>query len=191
MATKIDVHLLALPYDIRHVIYQELFQPYGRQIYIQATADSLISITPDQAIPTALLRTCRQLHLEATEYLYSHYLFNIIGKKEACLARYGSFLRTVKQHANDEVHVDAFSNGPHSATMCISIHAGRGKAGILTKRDRGVRMSIAEVQREVVSRTGMIGVTLLALRELYFRYGWLLYALTAIIALLISVRLAC
>lgn len=158
-------------------------------MYIQATRRTLTSITPDQAIPTALLRTCRQLHLEAAEYLYSRYLFNIIGRKEDCLARYGPFLRTMSKHVNDEVHVDAFSNGPHSATMCISMHSGNGKIEILNRRDRGVRRTIEEMQLEMAERNSgrTHGATMLS--KVY--HEWYRCVLYAIVAAIIAVLVRC
>lgn len=147
---RLKMNLLALPYDIRHKIYEHSFPP-GQQIYIQVLGSELKSITPEYKIPNGLLLTCRALNAEANEYLYNSYLFNIIGTKQDCLSAYKSFLANVKKHARDEVHVDAFSNGAHSSTMCISIHSGAGRVAMLERRERGERKEIAELEYEVAS----------------------------------------
>lgn len=145
--------LLTLPYDIRYQIYTHLFPP-GRQIYIQAfpsstSPSSLRSITTSP-IPTPLLSTCRLLHLEAGEYLYNTYLFNLVGRKPDCLAKYKLLERTMQKYTGmGVVHVDAFSNGEHSSTMAIALHAGEGKVEILRARGRGEEKTIGEVEREV------------------------------------------
>ena len=142
------MNLLALPYDIRYKIYEYSFPP-GQQIYIQVLGQTLRSITPEHKIPNGLFLTCRALNAEANEYLYSSYLFNIIGTKQDCLSAYKPFLETVKKHARNEVHVDAFSNGAHSSTMCVSIHSGAGRVAMLRRRERGERKEIAELEKEV------------------------------------------
>jgi hypothetical protein len=145
----LEMTLLALPYDIRHQIYEHLFPP-GQQIYIQVLGQTLRSITPDKyKLPTGLLLTCRAINEEASDYLYNRYLFNIIGTKQHCLPAYKGFLGTVKKHARHEVHVNAFSNGTHSSTMCISIHSGEGRTAVLKRRERGEPKTIAELKEEV------------------------------------------
>ena len=146
------MHLLALPYDVRYQIYRHVF-PFGEQIYIQAFRSTLKSITPEHTIPTELLLTCRALNRETSEFLYNNYLFNIIGTKKDCLATYTGFLETVEKHARNKVHIDAFSNGSHSVTMCFSIQAGEGRMPILERRKRGERKGIEELKREVALRT--------------------------------------
>ncbi|KAK4500464.1 hypothetical protein PRZ48_008653 [Zasmidium cellare] len=147
-------HLLNLPYDIRFLVYQHLFPASGKQIYLQAYGkphNDLHSImqVDKQPMTTPLLLVCRQLHSEAGDYLYNTYLFNIVGRKRDVLAQYGRFLSVLERHANDEVHVDAFTNGWHSSTMCVSLHTGEGKKAMLERRERGVAKSIEEVWDEV------------------------------------------
>ena len=128
--------LLRLPYDLRYAIYQHLF-PEGEQIYVQAYENGVRIRLPEGGIPTDLLQTCSQLHHEAGGFLYNSYLFNIIGTKNDCLANYKPFLRTLRRHARSEVNINAFSNGDHSSTMCISLQAGDVKMGVLSRRRRG------------------------------------------------------
>ena len=144
------MHFLSLPYDIRYHIYEHAFHP-GQQIYIQVLGSNLRSITPEHKLPTTLLLTCRALNSEVGQYLYNSYLFNIIGTKRDCLATYGSFLRVVKKYARNEVHLDAFSNGEHSSTMCISIQAGEGRMAMMKRRERGERKEIHELEKEVAA----------------------------------------
>ena len=143
-----ELNFLSLPYDIRHLIYEHLFPP-GGQMYIQALRDGYTSIAPDHRVPASILRVCRQLHAETCEYLYNTYLFNIIGLKQDCMQSYDQFQHTVAKHARDDVHAYAFGNGAHSATICISLHAGSGKTDTVRRRERGVEMKIEQVRREV------------------------------------------
>ena len=150
---SLTMNLLDLPYDIRYKIYEHSFPP-GQQIYIQVLGLKLLSITPEHKIPNGLLLTCRALNVEASEYLYSGYLFNIVGTKQDSLLAYNPFLDIVKKHARGEVHVDAFSNGAHSSTMCLSIHSGGGRVAMLKRRDRGERKEIDELEHEVATFAG-------------------------------------
>lgn len=148
--------LESLPYDIRYLVYRHLFPPTS-QIYIQSIGDRLISITPDHKIPTAFLRTNKFLRRESSEYLYNSYLFNIIGTKSDCLRAYPPFLVTTEKHSRAPVRVDCFSNGVHAATACISIQVGTGRLALLRRRERGVPMEIAELEREVKTKSGVDG----------------------------------
>ena len=144
--------LLSLPYDVRYLIYKELF-PTSKQIYIQALGRKLyVRLPRSQTICLPLLRRCPPLHREATEFLYNNYLFNIMGRKSDCLATYERFVRALARHANDEVHVDAFSNGEHASTMCISVHTGNGKIAMLERRARGVPIPISSIKQELIQR---------------------------------------
>jgi hypothetical protein len=170
--------LLSLPYDIRYKIYEHVFPP-GKQIYIQAFGannlqswpQTLRSITPDHGIPTNILSTCRALQAEGSEYLYNNYLFNIIGTKHHCLDAYNDFLSTVKKYARNEVHVNAFSNGSHSSTMCLSIHCGEGRTAMLRRRERGEPKAIDELEKEVAANRSLQESTARsgAYRSLYLR----------------------
>lgn len=146
----------SLPYDIRHLIYRHIFPPTN-QIYIQSIGSKLIGITPDHKIPTALLRTNNFLHKDSSEYLYNTYLFNIIGTKSDCLRAYPTFLATTKKHSRAPVRVDCFSNGMHAATACLSIQAGIGKLALLQRRERGVPIEVAELEREVRTKSAVDG----------------------------------
>ena len=136
--------LLSLPYDVRYVIYQHLF-PSNEQIYIQALDDGLHSILPDDPSPASIFQVCRQLRSEAGGFLYNSYLFNIVGTKKDCLANYKRFLQTLRRHARSEVNINAFSNGTHSSTMCLSLQAGDAKMGVLNRRRRGEPRTIEEL----------------------------------------------
>ena len=137
-----------LPYDVRHRIYHHLF-PQDQQIYIQVSDTRLVHLGARGQFPVELLHTCRALSLEASEYIYNKYLFNIVGSKHRCLRVYQGFLDTVKKHARDVVHLHALSNGEHSATMCISIHVGDGRLATVDRRGRGERRDIEDLKSEL------------------------------------------
>lgn len=139
--------LLSLPYDIRYLIYQHLL-PREEQIYIQAVGKGLRSILPADGLPTNALLVCRQVNAEASGYLYNNYLFNIVGTKKDCLATYHHFLKPLRKHARNEVRINAFSNGEHSSTMCISMEAGDAKLAVLNRRRRGEPKAIHELEQE-------------------------------------------
>lgn len=167
-------HLCSLPYDIRHLIYQHVF-PSGQQIYVQAFgSNGLQSIHPQHGIPIESFRACRLLNDEASGFLYNNYLFNIIGLKKDCLAAYEAFVHTAQKYARREVRVHAFSNGTHSKTMCISVHAGDGKLGIVERRERGVLKDISELEHEVFldgeEESSVSSYTKSALRALNWRF---------------------
>ncbi|KAK3641034.1 hypothetical protein LTR56_008422 [Elasticomyces elasticus] len=139
--------LLSLPYDIRYLIYQQLF-PLDGQIYIQAYDKTVHTISPAGTISANILLANRQLGKEAGGFLYNGYLFNLVGTKQDCLANYKPFLRTLRKYARNEVNINAFSNGDHSATMCLSLQVGDAKMGILNRRRRGEPKTIGELQDE-------------------------------------------
>ncbi|KAI7485600.1 hypothetical protein KC351_g3887 [Hortaea werneckii] len=141
------VNLLSLPYDIRHAIYQQLFPPH-EQIYIQAFGDRLRFISPGDGLAIHLFLVCKDLSAEARAYLYNGYLFNIVGTKNDCLKAYKSFETILRRHARHAVRINAFSNGQHSATMCISMQAGDAKMGVLNRRRRGEAKTIREMELE-------------------------------------------
>ena len=140
-------NLLTLPYDIRFLIYQQLFPP-DEQLYIQANDTTLQSMWAE-GLPTQVILVSRQMHAEVSGYLYNTYLFNIVGTKKDCLANYQLLVAPLRKYGRSSVHVDAFSNGEHSATMCISLQAGDAKSGVLDRRGRGQRMTILAMQEEL------------------------------------------
>nr|OQO29000.1 hypothetical protein B0A51_03582 [Rachicladosporium sp. CCFEE 5018] len=80
-------HLLALPPELRLRIYEALLPPghcYFRiypAVYIHREADRLVPRAAglEQSVrDVALLRTCRQVHAEATPVLYDHTIFDIM-----------------------------------------------------------------------------------------------------------------
>ncbi|KAI7196319.1 hypothetical protein KC316_g4131 [Hortaea werneckii] len=141
------VSLLALPYDVRHAIYQQLFPPHD-QIYIQAFGDRLRFISPGDGLALQLSLVCKDLSAEARAYLYNSYLFNIVGTKNDCMKAYKSFEAILRRHARHAVRINAFSNGQHSATMCISMQSGDVKMGVLNRRRRGEAKTIREMELE-------------------------------------------
>lgn len=159
--TQGKANLLTLPYDIRFLVYQHLFPP-GHQIYIQvlsfapthALRKALLHAInpPGYSIPTDFLLTNRQLHQEASEYLYNSYLFNIVGLKPDCLAGYERLADVIRKYAREEIHVDAFSNGEHSQTMCMSLYCGEDKSDAVSKRKRGLFVSIRDMTEECRAR---------------------------------------
>jgi hypothetical protein len=182
------MHFLALPYDVRHMIYQHLYPPES-QLYIQVVSKNLLFLPRERTIPTALLRTSRAINREASEYLYNNYLFNIIGSKMDCLERHVVFLQTMRKYAREEVHVDMFGNGEHSQTMCISVQAGEAKMALLKSRERGEPKTL----RQIMDELGVVDTAFLD-RPILFghtrrrnRFKGLIYAaLCAIIAVVIK-----
>ncbi|KAK5173422.1 uncharacterized protein LTR77_002103 [Saxophila tyrrhenica] len=148
------MHLFDLPYDVRHQIWTHVLPP--GQIYIQATARGLRSITPEEKIPVELLRVCEALNAEVGAHLYGK-LLNIVGRKQDCLVAYKAILETTRKYAREEVNVDAFSNGSHSATMCISIHAGQANRAYLQRRERGEPKAIEDLEEELRGSSKVTG----------------------------------
>ena len=54
----------------------------------------------------------------------------------------------------DQVVLDAFSNGAHSSTMCISMRTniGRHKQNMIERRDRGIKMRIEDIKEETAKQ---------------------------------------
>lgn len=146
------MQFLDLPYDVRHHIYSHLFPP-SNHLYLHSTEAGPIHLpTHDSTVPVDLLRTCPALHQEASEYLYNTYRLDVVGRKADCLKHYKSIQATVEKYARDEVHVRAFSNGRDSSTGCISILVGDGKLATLQRRQRGLPMTVEELESEEKSR---------------------------------------
>ena len=183
------MHISNLPYDVRYQIYQQLF-PRSPQIYLGVVGNNnLKAIIPEgQVVPLELLLTSRAIHAEAIEYLYNNYLFNIIGTKRDCLANYKSFLRTLEKYARNEVHVHAFSNGSHSATICISLLAGDARMSLLKRRERGEPKAIADIESEIAVASGLRSILSRASRfpwrSVYFE---LLVAISCFLIAILSI----
>jgi hypothetical protein len=110
-----------------------------------------LALAEQHEFPTGLLRVSRQLNEEAGAYLYSMYVFNIIGAKHDCLVVYEDFLNTMRRYARPgcEPCATAFSNGTHSNTMCMSLHSGAGATAMVQRRQRGKRIRIEYVREEI------------------------------------------
>lgn len=173
-------HILSLPYDIRHLIYEQLFPPC-EQIYVQVLGSKLQCMIPEERVPTELMLTCRQLRDEGNAFLYNNYLFNIVGKKRCCLAAHEKFLNTIEKYARNEVRLNAFSNGDHSATMCISLQAGTAKMGVLMRRRRGEPKELKEIQdEEDVSMRSLQSMLLHQLRRFWTSCAGYMHVVVAI-----------
>ncbi|EMC91064.1 hypothetical protein BAUCODRAFT_313702 [Baudoinia panamericana UAMH 10762] len=173
-----DLQFMSLPYDVRYQIYKHLF-PSVDQIYISVTNDGLQVIRPERDISVDLLLTCRPLYKEVGAFFYGSYLFNLVGVKQDCLTQYRQFLRTMRRHARQEVHINAFSNGEHSSTMCISMQVGDAKMAVLNRRRRGEAKTIRELELEV-ARTAKRPADAVDV-GLYGRGGMTLFAVLALV----------
>lgn len=145
--------LTSLPYDIRFLIYQHIF-PSSPQIYLQVSQDGSIRPMIHDNVTTNIFLTCRAIRVDAAEYLYNNYLFNLIGTKMLCLRAHTRILDTLRKYAREDVQIHAFSNGIHSETMCISMHTGLGKTAILRRRRCGMEVTLREVRREIRPERG-------------------------------------
>lgn len=141
-------NLCSLPYDIRYLIYQYLF-PACEQIYLHAFQNSLQMINSAADLPTSLFYVNRLLGHESAAFFYNHYLFNVVGITQHCLSSYPTFMRVLQKHTHQNVRLDAFSNGEHSATCCLSFQGGNTKAEVLEKRARGEKQSIEQLKHRV------------------------------------------
>ena len=143
-----SLHLLSLPYDIRWIIYSHLF-PSLRQVYLMASKESINPMMRPGSLSTGILLTCRQLHSEASDYLFNNYLFNIIGYKKHCMAHYKPLYNLMERYAKHGANVEILDNGTLSSTACVSIHAKSGHVeAMLHVRKRGVPRDLKEVEKE-------------------------------------------
>jgi hypothetical protein len=142
------LHLLSLPYDVRYIIYSHLF-PSLRQLYLMASRESIHPMMRPGSLSMEIFLTCRQLHLEASGYLYNNYLFNIIGYKKYCMAHYRPINLLVERYAKNGSSIEILDNGLLSSTACVSIHAKGGRVeAVLQVRQRGVTRNLEEVEKE-------------------------------------------
>jgi hypothetical protein len=142
------LHLLALPYDVRWIIYSHLF-PSLRQVYLMASKESINPMMRPGSLSTGILLTCHQLHAEASDYLFNNYLFNIIGYKKHCMAHYKPLYKLMQRYAKHGANVEILDNGTLSSTACVSIHAKDGHVeAMLHVRQRGVPRELKEVEKE-------------------------------------------
>ena len=142
------LHLLSLPYDVRYIIYSHLFPSLG-QLYLMASRESIHPMMRPGSLSMEIFLTCRQLHLEASGYLFNNYLFNIIGYKKYCMAHYRPINLLVERYAKNGSSIEILDNGLLSSTACVSIHAKGGRVeAVLQVRQRGVTRNLEEVERE-------------------------------------------
>ena len=153
--TDSPLHLLSLPYDVRRIIYSHLF-PSLRQIYLMASKESINPMMHPGALSTGIFLTCRQLHSEASDYLFNNYLFNIIGYKKHCMAHYKPLYELMERYAKHGANVEILDNGTISSTACVSIHAKDGQVeAMLHVRKRGVPRDLKEVEAEAAQLPDM------------------------------------
>lgn len=142
------LHLLSLPYDVRYLIYSHLF-PSLRQIYLMASRESIHPMMSPGSLGMDIFLTCRQLHLEASGYLFNNYLFNIIGYKKYVMTQYRPINLLVERYAKHGSSIEILDNGLLSSTACVSIHAKGGRVeAVLHVRQRGVTRNLEEVEKE-------------------------------------------
>ena len=146
------LNLLTLPYDIRCLVYSHLF-PESTQIYLFAHKDGLHpGLTAGGMLPVQVLRVCQQMNLEAAEYLYNHYLYNVLGHKKHCIAHYKTIYNALQRFARHGAGIDVLDNGLLSVTACISLFAKGGKIETMARgRERGARRDLREVEAEARS----------------------------------------
>lgn len=142
------LHLLSLPYDIRWIIYSHLF-PSLRQIYLMAERERLYPMMRPGSLAMDIFLTCRQLQAEASDYFFNNYLFNIIGYKKYCMAKYKPVNFLMERYAKHGSNIEILDNGNLSSTACVSIHAKGGHVeAMLHVRQRGVQRDLKEVEEE-------------------------------------------
>lgn len=142
------LHLLALPYDIRWLIYGHLF-PWSNHIYLIAHKEGLHHMLAEGSLPMHLFTICRQINTEAGEYLYNKYLFNVIGHKKHCIDHYRTIFELLDRYAQNGADVDVLDNGLLSVTACVSMFARGGKIETMARsRQRGARRDLHEVEAE-------------------------------------------
>ncbi|PPJ59096.1 hypothetical protein CBER1_01664 [Cercospora berteroae] len=169
MTEPTSSRLLALPYDIRFLIYEHLF-PIGKYINIEAGRNSHLKPNQDSTVPTAFLRTCRLLHAEASRYLYTNYFFLVFGEKRDCLANYEKLQRTLQLHAQSKIHVHPLSNGKHSQTGAILLTSS--DAFSVKARGRGVPVTVEDLRREVeAGKNGGLGAGRIVHDLFFVHYG--------------------
>lgn len=142
-------HLLSLPYDIRHTIYQHLF-PSAQIIYLGATKDGLSHMMRPGEISMSIVSICHQLHTEANGYFYNNYPINIIGYKKYCIEHYPPVYELGKRFAKQGSCLRVLDNGELSTTACVSIHPKGGRVdAMMRRRKQGNPRDVDEVKREV------------------------------------------
>jgi hypothetical protein len=140
---------LALPFDLRYMVYEEIF-PASRLIYLGMGKDGrLHGVTPLGGIPLGFMSACHQLRRETNEYLFNRYLFNVVGDKRDCLENHPYFCELIRRWARGVVHIDAFSEGVRFHNVCVALHAGEGHVARVRKIDGGVHRSMQRIRWEV------------------------------------------
>jgi hypothetical protein len=159
--------LLSLPYDIRCIIYRHLL-PNESQIYLTVGRDQkaktvLYPMHARADLSMTLCRVSRQLNQEFAAYVYTNYLFNIVGKLKELLLAYKPILLVMQKYARTTVQHDIYSNGPLSSTACVSIYATGGVVQrTVVKRQRGILRDWKEVEEEVALASSPDGKSLLS-----------------------------
>ena len=142
------LHLLSLPYDIRWLIYSQLF-PQSNHIYLIAHKEGLHHMLAEGSLPMHIFSVSRQMNMEAGEFLYNSYLFNVIGHKKHCIDHYRSIFELLDRYARDGADVDVLDNGLLSVTACVSMFARGGNIEAMARsRQRGARRDLHEVEAE-------------------------------------------
>lgn len=187
-------NLCSLPYDIRQLIYDQLFPAYN-QLYLMASRKELVWIRAPESLPMQLLRVNRLLHHEASGFLYNRYLFNIIGPIQDCLRLYPDFEMVLQKYARQSVRIDCFGNGVHSDTCCISLQPGNKHVKVLNKRRRGQPSSIEQLRTSVRAQNPPDSLLLFSSwtwtavhrtqRALYIARYWILSFLAVLVAVYI------
>lgn len=142
------LHLLSLPYDVRFLIISNLF-PSMKQVYLIAYRNSIHPMMPPGSLHMHVFLTCRQLRMEASDYLFNNYLFNIIGYKKYCMVHYRPINLLMERYAKQGSGLEFLDNGMLSSTACVSIHAKGGRVeAMLQARQRGVTRDLEQVEKE-------------------------------------------
>jgi len=142
------LHLLSLPYDVRYLIISHLF-PSLKQLYLMAYRDSIHPMMRPGSLNMNIFLTSRQLRIEASDYLFNNYLFNIIGYKKHVMVHYKPVNLLMERYAKQGSSVEFLDNGVLSSTACVSVHAKGGRVeAMLQARQRGVTRNLEEVEKE-------------------------------------------
>lgn len=114
-----------------------------------ASKESISPMMRPGSLNTQVFLTCHQLQVEASDYLFNNYLFNIIGHKKHCMAHYKPVYTLMERYAKHGAKIEILDNGTLSSTACVSIHAkSRYVEAMLRGRERGVPRDLKEFEDE-------------------------------------------